>query len=109
MPLWGLSRDGDDDVCFLPWLKPERHPEASAELPDAGTHRAHVGVYQRSDVQAIPHKSTRPACDIVARGVTDVQKLLVANGRGDGLVMSCRTFLRRENERGLYKLLRVSR
>ena len=41
-PLWGLSRDGDD-ACFMPGLKPERHPEASAELRDAGTHRAHVG------------------------------------------------------------------
>lgn len=39
-PLWRLSRDGDDDACFLPWLKPERHPEACAELLDAGTHRA---------------------------------------------------------------------
>jgi len=35
--------------------------------------------------------------------------LSVTNVRGDGHVMSCRTFLRRESEYGWHMLLRVSR
>ena len=67
--------------------------------------RAHISASLFRQTLTNRHNRRAASWPVVRR---TFKEFSVANDRGEGHIMSCQTFLRRESERGLHKLLRVS-